>query len=84
MFMWFQSNPFSLNLDKTKMTKFIPTSLTSYPLYTFFLNKMVEVVETIKCLYLQLDNLYGTYRLIATQVEHCCFFNERIILYIKY
>jgi hypothetical protein len=37
---WFQSNEFALNLDKTKMINFIPTSATSHPLHTlFFLKK---------------------------------------------
>jgi hypothetical protein len=53
---WFQSNQFALNLDKTKMIKFIPTSATSHPLQTLFFNEMVEVVEMIKFLGLQLDN----------------------------
>jgi hypothetical protein len=53
---WFQCNQFALNLDKTKMIKFIPTSATSHPLHTLFFNEMVEVVETIKFLGLQLNN----------------------------
>jgi hypothetical protein len=48
--------PICLNLDNTKMIKFIPTSATSYTLHTSFFNKMAEVVETIKFLGLQLDN----------------------------
>jgi hypothetical protein len=65
MSMWFQSNQFALNLDKTKMIKFIPTSATSYPLHTLFFNKMMEVVEMIKFLGLQLGH-QGTYRFITT------------------
>jgi hypothetical protein len=56
MFTWFKNNQFALNLDKTKMIKFIPTTATNYPVHTLFFNKMLKVAETIKFLGLQLDN----------------------------
>jgi hypothetical protein len=54
--MWFQNNQLLLNLDKTKMIKFTPSTATNYSLNTLVLNKMLEVVEMIEFLGLQLDN----------------------------
>jgi hypothetical protein len=32
MFKWFQDNQFALNIDKTNIIKFAPTTATCYPL----------------------------------------------------
>jgi hypothetical protein len=48
MLMWFQSNQFALNFDKTQIKKFVPTSVTSYPLHTLYFNKILEVVDKTK------------------------------------
>jgi hypothetical protein len=55
MSVWFQSNQFALNLDKTQMIEFITTSATSYPLYTlYFTIDYSKLHMTVILQYLQL------------------------------
>jgi hypothetical protein len=85
--MWFQNNQLALNLDKTKMIKFTPSPAVNYSLDTLFLNKMLEVVETITFLGFQLDNhliCKGQIDLLLHKVKRCWFSNVKIILYTKY
>jgi hypothetical protein len=56
MFKWFQDNQFALNIDKTNIIKFTPTTATCYPLNLMVDDKSFSEAETVKFLGLQLDN----------------------------
>jgi hypothetical protein len=77
MSMWFQSNQFALNLDKTHVITSVPISATSYPLHTLYFNKILIVVYMIKSLGVQLDpDLQGPHK-FTSKAQHCRFSNVK-------
>jgi hypothetical protein len=53
---WFQASLLVLNLDKTKMIKFMPTEAADYQLNTLLLNTLLKTADSTTFLGLQLDN----------------------------
>jgi hypothetical protein len=56
IFTWFHNNQLKINMDKTKIIKFTPTTATSYSLHVQHFSEMPDEAERIKFLGLHLDS----------------------------